>query len=198
MELIFIIVVLIFSVVIHEVSHGYMAERLGDNTARLAGRLTLNPIKHLDPVGSFLVPAVLAYLGGVVFGWARPVPYNPRNLRNLRRDEALVAAAGPISNIIISVAFALIYRNILDVSLFVIIIQINLSLAVFNLIPIPPLDGSKIFFALLPQRGLFLEIRNALEGQWFIILLLIIFLGLDFVSWVIFMVYRLLMGEMGL
>ncbi len=189
---------LIFSVVIHEVSHGYMAERLGDNTARLAGRLTLNPIKHLDPVGSFLVPAVLAYLGGVVFGWARPVPYNPRNLRNLRRDEALVAAAGPISNIIISVAFALIYRNILDVSLFVIIIQINLSLAVFNLIPIPPLDGSKIFFALLPQRGLFLEIRNALEGQWFIILLLIIFLGLDFVSWVIFMVYRLLMGEMGL
>ena len=197
MELIFIIVVLIFSVVIHEVSHGYMAERLGDNTARLAGRLTLNPIKHLDPVGSFLVPAVLAYLGGVVFGWARPVPYNPRNLRNLRRDEALVAAAGPISNIIISVAFALIYRNILDVSLFVIIIQINLSLAVFNLIPIPPLDGSKILFAFLPQRGMFLEIKNALEGQGFIILLLVIFLGLDFVSWIIFMAYRLLMGGIG-
>ena len=194
MDIVFIVVILLFSVVIHEVSHGYMAEHLGDNTARLAGRLTLNPIRHLDPVGSFLVPAVLALLGGVIFGWARPVPYNPRNLKNLRKDEALVAAAGPASNIILAVAFAILYRTGIAMPLFLPIIQINIALAVFNLLPIPPLDGSKIFFAVLPPRGSFLALRNALERQGFLMLILVVFLGIPFVGWIIFGAYRLLMG----
>lgn len=194
MEFIFIILILLFSVVIHEVAHGYMAEQLGDNTARLAGRLTLNPLKHLDPVGSFLVPGILALAGGVIFGWAKPVPYNPNNLRNMRRDEALVAAAGPLSNIAIAVAFALLFRFGFAVPLFLPIIGVNLALAVFNLLPIPPLDGSKVLFALLPRRQSFLQFQNALERQGFLILLLVIFLGLRFVGYVIYILYRFLLG----
>ncbi len=145
------------SVVVHEVSHGLAANKLGDPTARDLGRLSFNPLKHLDFFGSFLIP-LLTYLGGgFIFGWAKPVPYNPYNLKNQKWGPALVAAAGPVSNFIIALFFGLSLRFIgaisgeaaLAVSL---IIYINILLGIFNLVPIPPLDGSRILSAVLPYR----------------------------------------------
>lgn len=153
---IFQIVILIFSVVLHEVAHGYMANWLGDPTARLQGRLTLNPLKHLDPMGSVILPVLLKLSGSpVLIGYAKPVPYNPYNLKG-KYDEALVAFAGPGTNILLAIIFGLIIRlfgEALDPSLFLafaLITIVNLALAVFNLIPIPPLDGSKIIANFLP------------------------------------------------
>jgi Zn-dependent protease len=178
---IFQILILIFSVVIHEVAHGYAALMQGDITAKYAGRLTLNPIKHLDPVGSIIVPIILSMIpGGIIFGWAKPVPFNPNNLKNKRWGEAIVAVAGPISNIILAVVFGVLIRfsdvlnlneSFVKLSLFVILI--NIVLAIFNLIPIPPLDGSKILFSFFPKYAS--EIRNFLERYGFLILLFFIF-----------------------
>ncbi|MBI4068359.1 site-2 protease family protein [Candidatus Kaiserbacteria bacterium] len=158
-EIFFGIIALVFSVVLHEVSHGYMANFLGDPTARLQGRLTLNPLKHLDPFGSIFLPAILILTHSpFLFGWAKPVPYNPYNLkRGGVWAEALVAGAGPMANFGIALGLALILRAIGGVipeevvGLAFSIIVINVALAVFNLIPIPPLDGSKILSAVLPQ-----------------------------------------------
>ena len=150
------IAIIILSIIFHEVAHGYVANWLGDPTARLSGRLTLNPIPHIDPVGSILVPGILM-LSGTPFliGWAKPVPYNPYNLRHGKWGEALVAFAGPATNILIAVAFALLLRlglltSPLFVQVAVLAIFANIALAIINLIPIPPLDGSKILRALLP------------------------------------------------
>ncbi|MCI0619763.1 site-2 protease family protein [Candidatus Wolfebacteria bacterium] len=176
MEIVFGIIVLILSVVIHEVSHGYAAEALGDPTARLQGRLTLNPLRHLDPMGSVLVPLITWFAGGFIFGWAKPVPYNPYNLRNQKWGEALVAAAGPASNIVFALIFGFIMRltpvsgTLLEILSFVVLI--NIVLAVFNLVPIPPLDGSKILFALLPYR--YGAVRAFLERYGLIVVLLFI------------------------
>lgn len=153
-----IIAALILSIVIHEVAHGFMANWLGDPTARLAGRLTLNPVPHIDPVGSILVPGLLALSNaGLLFGWAKPVPYNPYNLRNQRWGEALVAFAGPGVNLIIALIFAMLIRVGLPMGLAPMfidlasyIVYINILLALFNLIPVPPLDGSKVLAAFLP------------------------------------------------
>ncbi len=165
------------SVVIHEVSHGYAANLLGDKTAEYEGRLTLNPLKHLDLFGSIIVP-IITSLGGFPFGWAKPVPFNPYNLRYQRFGELIVAIAGPASNILIAVVFGLLIRfglgylppAFLSISLLVIVI--NISLAIFNLIPIPPLDGSKVLFGLLPQR--FSEIRWHFERYSLFIVFLIL------------------------
>lgn len=155
--LIFNLAVLIMSVVVHEVSHGLVANKLGDPTARDLGRLSFNPIKHLDFMGSFLVPLLSYSLGGFIFGWAKPVPYNPYNLKNQKWGPALVAAAGPVSNFIIAVFFGLILRFVSGMPLATVlalslIVYINILLGVFNLIPIPPLDGSKILAGFLPYR----------------------------------------------
>ena len=170
------LIILIMSVVIHEVAHGYAAQYLGDPTARLAGRLTLNPLKHLDPVGSFLVPLLTWISGGFVFGWAKPVPYNPYNLKQGRWSEAFVAIAGPVSNLLLAAVFGTIIRFGIGflpqtmVSVFVLIVLVNISLAIFNLIPIPPLDGSKILFAFLPAHlG---HIREMLERFGFVLVIL--------------------------
>jgi len=160
MELInsvYLIAVIMFSVVIHEVAHGVAADRLGDPTARYAGRLTLNPIPHLDPFGSVLLPLILALSGSpIFFGWAKPVPYNPYNLiRSPKWGEAIVAFAGPLSNFAIALFAAIVMRSGLlspDLNAVIfIIVKVNIMLGIFNLIPIPPLDGSKILSAVLPN-----------------------------------------------
>jgi Zn-dependent protease len=153
------LVILIFSAIFHEIAHGLVAERLGDPTARLLGRLTLNPIPHIDPVMSILLPLILI-LGGspVIFGAAKPVPVDPFNLREPRKDIALVSLAGPITNFLIAFLTAAIYNfaqpfiaSPLLVAIIFSIIQINLLLGIFNLIPIPPLDGSKIAALFMPE-----------------------------------------------
>ena len=160
-DIIFLIIVLVVSTILHELAHGYMANTLGDPTARLAGRLTLNPVSHIDLVGSILLPMFLYMTTGGAFmlGYAKPVPYNPYNLRG-EYAEALVAAAGPAMNILLAVIFGLLVRETSGglapavlpplASAFAEITRINLVLALFNLIPIPPLDGSKVLSGILP------------------------------------------------
>jgi Zn-dependent protease len=194
------IVVLIASVVIHEVAHGWAANKLGDPTAKLDGRLTLNPARHLDPIGSILIPGILLITNApFLFGWARPVPYNPYNLKNPRRDEALIALAGPASNIILAVLAALAFRvfmpgmETLFASVLFLIVILNLVLAVFNLIPIPPLDGSKLLFAAIPST--FGNFRATLEGMGFFLVVLFIATPLSsFISPLVFTIAQLLMG----
>ncbi len=157
---IFTIVVLIFSIILHEVAHGYAAQSLGDPTAKLAGRLTLNPISHIDPIGSVLIPALLVLThAGVMFGWAKPVPYNPYNLKNQRWGEAIVGAAGVLTNLGVAVLFAVITRvAVLQgmtefASLAAVVVLVNLSLGLFNLIPIPPIDGYTVLRGVLPYKA---------------------------------------------
>jgi Zn-dependent protease len=155
-DTLFALAVLVFSVILHEVAHGYMANWLGDPTARLQGRLTLNPLKHIDPVGSVILPGILLITNSpMLIGYAKPVPYNPYNLQS-KHGETLVAAAGPGTNILLALIFGLGIRFFgadLGQSLFeafAVIVYINIVLAVFNLIPIPPLDGSKVLSGILP------------------------------------------------
>lgn len=159
MNLIFYFAVLIFSVIVHEVAHGYMANWLGDPTARLGGRLTLNPLSHIDPVGTIFLPLMMWLAQGfgpnpILIGYAKPVPYNPHNLPG-KYDEVLVAGAGPATNIFLAVAFGFAIRAIGGpetplIDAFSIIVLVNMLLALFNLIPIPPLDGSKVLSGILP------------------------------------------------
>ncbi len=158
-DAIFYIIILIMSIVIHEVSHGFMAEYFGDDTARNAGRLTLNPIKHIDLFGSIILPAFLVIVGSpFLFGWAKPVPYNPNNLSNRKWGTIAVAAAGIAMNLVIALIFGLVIRfgahenfSANFYSITSIIVIVNLALAIFNLVPIPPLDGSKILFSFFPD-----------------------------------------------
>lgn len=201
----FQIIVLVFSVVIHEFSHGWMANQLGDPTAKYQGRLTLNPRAHLDFWGSFLVPLFLFLLSGgrFLFGWAKPVPYNPYNLRNQRYGPALVGLAGPGANLVVAAVFGLALRFLLAGEVitvasplflfFSIIVILNILLAIFNLIPIPPLDGSKVLFAFLPYS---LEnVRIFLERFGFIILLFFIFFLFQWIYPLIFGIFQLLVGQ---
>jgi Zn-dependent protease len=196
------VIVLVFSVIIHEISHGFVAEELGDDTARRAGRLTLNPIPHIDPFGSILLPLILSlFPGGIVLGWAKPVPFNPLHFKNMRRGSMFVALAGPVSNLLLAGIFALITRGIvffgfLDL-LFIIpflkvIIVLNIVLAVFNLVPIPPLDGSKVLFYFLPRR--MERIQMLFEQYGFFILILFIVFGVDFIHPIIEALYRFFVG----
>lgn len=157
--ILFSIIVLVFSVVVHEVAHGYSAYRFGDMTAKYQGRLTFNPIKHIDPFGSIILPLIMALLpGNLILGWAKPVPINPYNFKYRKLGEFVTAFAGPFSNILIAAVFILLIRfsgtlglSEVFVSLSLVIIVINSILAFFNLIPIPPLDGYRIVALLLPQ-----------------------------------------------
>lgn len=188
MEIFLALVVLILSVIAHEVAHGYAANSLGDPTARLAGRLTMNPLPHIDVIGSIFVPALLVFTSSpILFGWAKPVPYNPFNLRSQRWGETLVAVAGSVTNILLAVIFGLIVRfssviglDQTAVSIASTIAFINLLLGLFNLIPFPPLDGFTALRSALPwhlSSGLSrLEQRVRSAGAFSLILFLIIFL----------------------
>ncbi len=196
MDFLFVIIILIISVVIHEVSHGYAALALGDQTAKYEGRLTLNPISHLDPVGSIFVPLLGYFFGGFIIGWAKPVPYNPYNLRNQRWGEAIVAAAGPLSNVVLAFVFSLILRAVGTTSVLAgalsFVVLINITLAVFNLVPIPPLDGSKIFFSFLPLK--MQKIKYEMEKYGFVLVLIFIAFFWQFLSPIIFSLFSLLTG----
>lgn len=203
--LIFELAILIFSVMIHEISHGYIAEYLGDPTARLAGRLTLNPLKHIDFFGSFLLPLMLYVLtaGTFVFGWAKPVPYNPNNLKNPAGGGAKIAAAGPISNLAIAAIFGVILRifsaaGFLSpalVGLLGVIIYMNVLLAIFNLVPIPPLDGSKVLFAFLPKNEAGQRIIFFLERYGMMLVILFIFFGFQLITPVVDAFYAIFAGR---
>ena len=197
MTTVFQIIVLIFSAIFHEYAHGMMAYSLGDPTAKNAGRLTLNPIRHLDWFGSVLLPAVMVLSRlPFVFGWAKPVPYNPFLLKDRRWGEAKVALAGPASNLAIALALGLFIRFV-PVSLalaqfLAIAVLINIVLAIFNLVPIPPLDGSKILAAFLPERA-----RSkflSLERFGFIFVIIFVMLGTGIIEPLVFGLFSLITG----
>lgn len=196
---IFSIVVLIFSVILHELSHGIAAELQGDPTPRMQGRLTLNPFAHLDLVGSFLLPVLTYNLGGFIFGWAKPVEFNPYNLKNQKWGEAIVAIAGPLTNFLIALVFGLALRFLgpavlgySTFSLMSIIVLVNISLMIFNLIPIAPLDGSKILFSLTAYR--FPRFRDFYEKYSLALLILFLVFGGVILSSGVHTVFSLITG----
>lgn len=211
-EAIIIIAALIISIVLHEMAHGWMADWLGDPTARLQGRLSPNPLVHIDPVGSIFIPGLLFLTNaGILFGWAKPVPYNPYNLRDQKWGEAKVAAAGPAVNILLALIFGTLIRFAGDLGLgptFVeissYIVYINILLAFFNMIPFPPLDGSKIIQPFLPLQAQvsyrrFVQSfeRFGLLGTFvFIFIFITLFWG-PF-SRLVFAVFQLFTGQAGL
>jgi len=182
MEYIIFIPAILMSIIIHEVSHGYVAFMLGDDTAKRAGRLTFNPMKHIDTFGTIILPALLLITtrGGLAFGYAKPVPINPYNFRNYKKDTAITAAAGPLSNFVIAVVLSIILRIIINstdpltqlsqtqfilLKMIYNIIFINLFLGVFNLIPFPPLDGSKVLGAFLSDEMYFKYTAQEKKGM---------------------------------
>ncbi len=199
-DAIFYIAILIMSVVIHEVSHGFVAEYFGDKTARNAGRLTLNPMKHLDPFGSVILPALLVLTSSpFLFGWAKPVPYNPDNLSDRKWGTIAVASAGILANLFLAILFGLVLRFSAGFAVpagfdFIIssIVIVNLALAIFNLVPIPPLDGSKILFSLLPAS---LE-SVVLRFEQYSLVLLILFIAFfsNYLYPILTFLYRLITG----
>lgn len=201
-QFIFSLLVLLFSVIIHEVSHGYAALLQGDRTAEYEGRLTLNPIKHIDPVGTIILPIISLMLpGSFLFGWAKPVPFNPYNLRNQKWGEALVAMAGPASNLAIAIIFGVFIRfyivpaglvNGPMAALCAIIVLVNVTLAVFNLVPIPPLDGSKIMSAVFPK--IWLPMRRTIERYGFIAVLIFLLVLWQFIEPVVPWLFHVITG----
>ena len=195
---IFSIIILIFSVILHEVAHGFAAEMLGDPTARLQGRLTLNPLAHIDLFGSIILPAISYFFGGFIIGWAKPVPYNPYNLKNQRWGEAIVAGAGPATNIGIALIFGLFLRfsgaSVSATLLGIIstIVLINLVLALFNLVPIPPLDGSKILFSIAPNK--LASFRTVMEKYSLFVILFFIFFLWQFILPIVYWIFALITG----
>jgi Zn-dependent protease len=178
LTLIILITILIPSIIFHEIAHGLAADKLGDPTARLSGRLSLNPLSHLDPIGSLLLPGIIILSNSpFIIGWAKPVPVNPYNLNNPKKDMIWVSLAGPATNLALAVIFALPLRlGILDGGtllgqIFLLGLRLNILLAIFNLIPVPPLDGSRILSGLLPA-DLSLQFNKIEPFGIFIILIL--------------------------
>ncbi|MBI2037774.1 MAG: site-2 protease family protein [Candidatus Magasanikbacteria bacterium] len=198
MDFIFYFLVIVPSAIIHEYAHGWVADMLGDPTARHAGRLTVNPMAHIDPWGTILMPIMLSILTGgrFLFAYAKPVPYNPYNLKNQKWGPVMVALAGPAANLLLAVAFALLIRFLpLPLGLaeiLAIIVYANIMLMIFNLVPIPPLDGSKVLYAVLPNSAN--EIKNFLDRYGFIILLFFVFFLFELIAPLINGLFRLLVG----
>lgn len=193
------VTILVFSIALHELAHGWVAYRLGDPTAKYEGRLSLNPLKHLDPVGSFLVPAFMLLVTGgrgPIFGWAKPVPINPYNFRDQKTGKLKVAIAGPLSNLGLALVAALLMKLFLGFNLVYqvlsVVVLINLALAVFNLFPVPPLDGSHILLGLSGRYSLVIE--SFFQQYGFILLILFIFFGMDLVFFLISLIFNLLVS----
>jgi Zn-dependent protease len=173
----------VFAITVHEVAHGWVAKKYGDNTASQLGRLTVNPIKHIDIIGTIILPGLLFWKTDFIFGWAKPVPVDARNFKNPRKDMAVVALAGPVSNLLMALGWALLARigiltGIQFISLPLIYtgiagISINLMLALINLLPIPPLDGSRVLTGILPSEWALKY--NQFERYGFIILLILLY-----------------------
>lgn len=200
-DTIFLIAILVISVIIHEISHGYVAEFLGDPTARLAGRLTLNPVPHIDLFGSILLPALLVLSSSpILFGWAKPVPVNFYNLKNQTWGPALVGAAGALSNLFLAIIFGLLIRfsgelgissePFLQIS--GMIVLLNVLLAVFNLLPIPPLDGSKVLFAFLPHHLRVIE--EFLTQYWIFFIVVLLLWGWQIIGPIVDFIVRIIIG----
>jgi len=197
--IVFQILVVLFSVVIHEVSHGLAANSMGDTTAKNLGRLTLNPFKHLDLFGSVILPLLTIFLTGFVFGYAKPVPYNPNNLDDKKYGPAKVALAGPLSNIVLALGFGLFLRFLppglettLVPQLFSFIILLNLVLALFNLIPIPPLDGHWLVLTFLPDK--FYRFKMAFQRYGLLLFILVIFYVFPIILPVVSFFFELIVG----
>ncbi len=191
------IIVLVMSVVVHEVSHGYAAYWLGDPTAKHAGRLNFNPVNHLDLFGSFIIPGMLMITGSpFLFGWAKPVPFNPYNLRNQKWGPAIVGLAGPLSNLVMAVVAGMLIRaafvfGVVDgplLQVLAVVVFINILLMVFNMFPIPPLDGSKLLFAIIPISE---HTKMTLERYGFVFLLIFLILFQDVFSLIMLSVLKL-------
>ena len=199
MNMLIALIIILFSAIIHEYMHGWMADYLGDPTARDAGRLTLNPVAHIDLWGSIIMPALvfLGTGGTFVFGYAKPVPFNPYNLRDQKYGIAKVALAGPLANLITAIFFGLILRfvpglNILMASFLATVVQINLVLMIFNLLPIPPLDGSKVILPFLSYDAQMKFLQ--LERFGFALVLLFVFFGSSLIIPIINFLFRLIVG----
>ena len=200
--IVFFIVILLFSVMLHEMAHGYVALSLGDPTAKNAGRLTLNPIPHIDPIGSLLMPFLLIlFHSPFLFGWAKPVPINSFNLRDQKYGSAKVSFAGPAANFGIAIVFGLLLRffsaPLAAVSpdliwFFRSIVELNLILGIFNLVPIPPLDGSHILFDFLPRS--FSRVKQFLTQYGIFVLLFFMFFLFQFLAFPIEWLFRLIVG----
>ncbi len=178
-----LVFILLPAVILHEYAHGWVAYRCGDRTAKLAGRLTLNPLKHIDPVGTIILPGVLLFMRSMgypvfIFGWAKPVPVNFMALNNPKRDMMLVGLAGPAMNILLALFFSIVFRaNFMEdlEGFFLLAVFINLLLAAFNLLPIPPLDGSRLVMGFL--RGSWLKVYRSLEPYGMLIVVLLLYVG---------------------
>lgn len=188
--------ILIASVVIHELAHAWTAYKLGDPTAWLEGRITLNPLAHLDMFGSVILPLLLVLTGSpFIIGWAKPVPFNPYNFSNPRWGGALVAVMGPVSNILVALLAALVLvlipvQSLLLIGIMQMIIITNIALAVFNLVPIPPLDGHHILFALIPER--YAHIKYQLQRYSMVLVIIFVIFGWKFISPIISQVFEFL------
>lgn len=202
---------LLFAITLHEVAHGWVASWFGDQTARLSGRLSLNPLKHIDPIGTVLLPLLMLIVSNFIFGWAKPVPVDPRNLHHPRRDMAFVAVAGPLSNLAMAFFWGIVakggmlleqngngWMGIPIVYMGTAGIMINVVLGVLNLIPIPPLDGGKVLMSILPARAAYRF--SFLEPYGFLILLLLLFSGIlsRVIAPFVFLLINLIGGLFGL
>jgi Zn-dependent protease len=185
---IFSLLVLLFSIIIHEIAHGSVAYALGDPTAKMAGRLTLNPISHLDPIGSIMLPLFLMMSGMPIIGWAKPVPINPMLLQDRRWGDLKVSIAGVLANFFIALIFGLIIKYGMDylpqgfLMIASFVVFYNIALGLFNLIPIPPLDGSHILFSLLPDS--FNNLKYFLQQYGFILLMVVVFIIPGGLNWI--------------
>jgi len=197
-----IIAIVFYSIIIHEISHAYAAYALGDDSAKRAGRLSLNPLKHIDIFGTVILPLILYFSAGFIYGYAKPVPFNPYNFRDYKRDSGLTALAGPVSNILIAILMAIIFHLSTPIVQHILyyVIFLNLLLAFFNLIPFPPLDGSKVLGMVLTDEAYFKWTAQERKGMIYLFAVIIIsnLLGLNLISRIVLPPVQFVMKLLGL